>query len=118
MVSKIQILYLVDDVDMAVEFYTSNLNFRLEKRISHDFAILEQDGVELLVSHMPLHYGIQPPPRGWNRFRMSVDDLESFVSKLKEKGIEFKNEIFEGPGGKLIVCMDPSGNLFELVQPD
>ena len=50
MVSKIKIRYLVDDVDKAVEFYTSNLDFRLEKQFGPAIAILEQDGVELLVS--------------------------------------------------------------------
>jgi len=84
---------------------------------------LEQDGVELLVSgpkasaSMPMPDGTKPSPGGWNRFQMSVDDLESFVSKLKKKGIRFKNEIIEGPGGKQILCIDPSGNVIELFQP-
>ena len=123
MVSKIKIRYLVDDVDKAVEFYTSNLNFRLEKQFGPAIAILEQDGVELLVSgpkasaSMPMPDGTKPSPGGWNRFQMSVDDIESFVSKLKEKGIQFKNEIIEGPGGKQILCIDPSGNVIELFQP-
>ena len=60
--------------------------------------------------------GTKPSPGGWNRFQMSVDDLESFVSKLKEKDIQFKNEIIEGPGGKQILCIDPSGNVIELFQ--
>ncbi len=123
MVSKIKIRYLVDDVDKAVEFYTSNLDFRLEKQFGPAIAILEQDGVELLVSgpkasaSMPMPDGTKPSPGGWNRFQMTVDDLESFVSKLKEKGIQFKNEIIEGPGGKQILCIDPSGNVIELFQP-
>ena len=93
MVSKIKLPYLVDDVDKAVEFYTSNLNFRLEKQFGPAIAILEQDGVELLVSgptssaSMPMPDGTKPSSGGWNRFQMSVDDLESFVSKLKENGI-------------------------------
>ncbi len=123
MVSKIKIRYLVDDVDKAVEFYTSNLDFRLEKQFGPAIAILEQDDVELQVSgpkasaSMPMPDGTKPSPGGWNRFQMSVDDLESFVSKLKEKGIQFKNEIIEGPGGKQILCIDPSGNVIELFQP-
>jgi len=123
MVSKIKIRYLVNDVDKAVEFYTSNLDFRLEKQFGPAIAILEQDGVELLVSgpkasaSMPMPDGTKPLPGGWNRFQMSVDDIESFVSKLKEKGIQFKNEIIEGPGGKQILCIDPSGNVIELFQP-
>ena len=100
-------------------------NFILDKQKQFGPAIdiLEQDGVELLVSgpkasaSMPMPDGTKPLPGGWNRFQMSVDDLESFVSKLKEKGIQFKNEIIEGPGGKQILCIDPSGNVIELFQP-
>ena len=123
MISKIKRRYIVDDVDKAVEFYTSNLDFRLEKQFGPAIAILEKDGVELLVSDpkasasMPMPDWTKPSPGGWNRFQMSVDDLESFVSKLKEKGIQFKNEIIEGPGGKQILCIDPSGNVIELFQP-
>ena len=48
---------------------------------------------------------------------LSVDDLESYVSKLKDDGVRFRNEIIEGPGGKQILCEDPSGNVVELNQP-
>ena len=48
---------------------------------------------------------------------MLVDDLESHVSKLKDEGVSFRNEIVKGPGGKQILCKDPSGNVVELFQP-
>ena len=38
---------------------------------------------------------------------MSVDDLESFVSKLMDDGVTFRNDIVEGPDGKQILCEDP-----------
>ena len=47
---------------------------------------------------------------------ISVDDLESDVSRLKQNGVQFKNDIMEGPGGKQILCVDPSGNVIELRQ--
>jgi len=46
-----------------------------------------------------------------------VDDLASLVSKLKDDGVRFRNDIVEGPGGKQILCSDPSGNVVELFQP-
>ena len=48
------------------------------------------------------------------KFVLAFDDLESTVSRLKGDGVNFKNEIVEGPGGKQILCQDPSGNVIEL----
>ncbi len=65
----------------------------------------------------PMPDGAIPCPGGWSRFALMVDDLEALVSKLKDEGVKFRNEIVEGPGGKQILCMDPSGNVVELFQP-
>ena len=61
--------------------------------------------------------GSIPRPGGWSRFVLAFDDLGSIVSKLKSDGVNFKNDIVEGPGGKQILCEDPSGNVIELFQP-
>ena len=61
--------------------------------------------------------GTKPAPGGWTRILIDVDDIESEVARLKEKGVQFKNDILEGPGGKQILCLDPSGNVVELFQP-
>ena len=45
-----------------------------------------------------------------------VDDLDSLVSDLREAGVSFRNEVVTGPGGKQILCEDPSGNPIELFQ--
>lgn len=60
--------------------------------------------------------GAQPVPGGWCRFVLSVDDLESFVSKLKDDGVTFRNDIVEGPDGKQILCEDPAVNVVEPFQ--
>ena len=61
--------------------------------------------------------GTKPTPGGWSRILIDVDDLESEVSRLKQNGVKFKNDILKGPGGKQILCLDPSGNVVELFQP-
>jgi predicted enzyme related to lactoylglutathione lyase len=48
---------------------------------------------------------------------LTADDLEAYVSTLNEAGVTFRNEIVEGPGGKQILCEDPSGNVIEIFQP-
>jgi len=60
--------------------------------------------------------GTVPQPSGWNRFQLEVEDLESIVKDLKEKGARFRNEIVEGKGGKQALLEDPSGNPIELLQ--
>jgi predicted enzyme related to lactoylglutathione lyase len=119
----IRIRYIVNDVDKAVEFYTSNFDFRLEQQFGPVIAILERDGIQLLVSgpkasaSRPMPDGSKPSPGGWSRFQIIVDDIESDVSRLKQNGVQFKNDIIENQGRKQILCLDPSGNLVELFQP-
>ena len=118
----IRIRYIVNDVDKAVEFYISNFDFRLEEQYGPAVAILERDGVQLIVSgpiasaSRPMADGSKPAPGGWARFQIVVDDIESEVSRLKENGVQFKSDMIEGGGRKQILCLDPSGNLVELFQ--
>ena len=51
------------------------------------------------------------------RIHFVVDDLETDVSRLRDAGARFRNDIIEGPGGKQILPQDPSGNVVELFQP-
>ena len=115
--------YIVDDVSDAVAFYVSKLGFELEQQFGPAMAILARGDLTLWVAgpkasaSKPMPDGDRPSPGGWSRFVLTVDDLESLVSKLKDDGVAVRNEILEGPGGKQILCKDPSGNVVELFQP-
>ena len=115
--------YIVDDVGDAVTFYVSKLDFELEQQFGPAMAILVHGDLTLWVAgpnasaSRPMPDGAKPSPGGWSRFVLTVDDLQSLVSKLTEDGVSFRNEIVVGPGGKQILCKDPSGNLIELFQP-
>ena len=115
--------YIVDDVSDAVAFYVSKLGFELEQQFGPAMAILVRGDLTLWVAgpkasaSRPMSDGARPSPGGWSRFVLTVDDLESFVSKLTDEGVKFRNEIVKGPGGKQILCTDPSGNVVELFQP-
>jgi predicted enzyme related to lactoylglutathione lyase len=119
----IKIRYIVDDVDESVEFYPSNFDFRLEEQYGPAVAILERDGVQLIVSgpiayaSRPMPDGAKPSPGGWARFQTVVDDIESEVSCLKKNSVQFKHDIIENGDRKQIICLDPSGNIVELFQP-
>ena len=59
----IRFRYLVEDVDEAVSFYTSHLGFRVEQQFGKAIAILERDGVSLIVSG-PMASAGRPMPDG------------------------------------------------------
>jgi catechol 2,3-dioxygenase-like lactoylglutathione lyase family enzyme len=114
--------YLVEDVDQAVAFYTGQLGFALEHRFGPAMAILSLDGLTLWLAgpsasaSRPMPDGRRPEPGGWNRFVVRVDDLDDLVGKLRARGVPFRNEVVSGPGGRQILCEDPSGNVIELFQ--
>ena len=114
--------YIVDDVSEAVAFYVSKLGFEVEQQFGPAFATLSHGDLKLWLAGpnasaaRPMADGAIPSPGGWSRFVLIVDDLESFVTKLKDDGVTFKNDIVEQQGRKQILCQDPSGNVIELFQ--
>ena len=118
-----RVRYMVNDVDAAVDFYVSKLGFELQEKFGSAIAILLHGDLELLVAGprtsaaQPMPDGTVPSPGGgWSRFVLTVDDLEAQVERLKEQGVEFRNDIVENQGRKQILCSDPSGNVIELFQ--
>ena len=115
--------YLVKDVSEAVAFYTGNLGFELKQQFGPAMAILARGDLKFWVAgpaasaSKPMLDGRKPEPGGWNRFVVEIDDLAGLVASLRARGIKFRNEILDGPGGKQILCEDPSGNVIELFEP-
>ena len=119
----VAVRYIVHNVDHAVAFYRDRLGFKLEQQFGAAMAIMEQDELRLWLAgpgasaSRPMPDGRKPEAGGWNRFVIEVDDLESKVAELRQAGVKFRNDIVTGPGGKQILCEDPSGNVVELFQP-
>ncbi|MBB3916005.1 MULTISPECIES: VOC family protein [Rhizobium] len=117
------IRYIVNDVGEAVSFYTTHLGFALEQQFGPAMAILTREDLTLWVAgplasaYRAMPDGRQPAPGGWNRIVLEVrSDLAALVSALREKEVRFRNDIVEGPGGRQILCEDPSGNAIELFE--
>ncbi len=115
--------YIVKDVSDSVAFYTAHLNFDLVAQYGPAMAILQREDLTLWVAgsastaSKPMPDGSKPEPGGWSRFVILVQDIEKLVAELRPEGVKFRNEIETGPGGKQILCEDPSGNVIELFQP-
>jgi glyoxylase I family protein len=119
----IAIRYIVKDVDASVAFYTKHLGFALKQQFGPAIAILARDELTLWVAgptasaSRPMPDGRVPEPGGWNRFVLEVRELAEVVETLRKEGARFRNDIVDGPGGRQILCEDPSGNVVELFEP-
>ncbi|MEZ2219657.1 VOC family protein [Rhizobium sp. RCC_161_2] len=116
--------YIVEDVETAAAFYLKHFGFTLKQQFGPAMAILTRDDLTLWLAgpmasaSRPMPDGRKPEPGGWNRFVLEIQgELPALVSTLREHGIHFRNDILEGPGGRQILCEDPSGNAIELFEP-
>ena len=123
--ATVQVRYIVDDVDAAIEFYTNHLGFSLEMHPAPPFAMLSLGDLRLVLSApnpaggggQPMTDGTRQSSGGWNRFAIEVGDIEAMVATLRASGARFRGEIVTGVGGKQIILEDPSGNPVELFEP-
>jgi catechol 2,3-dioxygenase-like lactoylglutathione lyase family enzyme len=119
----VNVRYMVDDVEAAIDFYTTHLGFTLLSSALPAFADVSRGNLRLLLSGpkssagRPMPDGRRPGPGGWNRIHLIVDDLAAEVERLRAAGLPFRNEIVKGPGGSQILLEYPSGNPIEVFQP-
>jgi catechol 2,3-dioxygenase-like lactoylglutathione lyase family enzyme len=122
--TTVNVRYIVDDVDNAIDFYTDRLGFTVDLHPGPGFARLAKGDLRLLLnsptgqggSAQAMPDGRRPEPGGWNRIQLEFDDLTATVEELRRAGAEFRNDIVQGQGGKQILLEDPSGNPVELFE--
>jgi catechol 2,3-dioxygenase-like lactoylglutathione lyase family enzyme len=114
---------MVNDVEAAIAFYTTQFGFALISSAAPAFAEVARGDLRLLLSgpsssagrSMP--DGRRPEPGGWNRIHFLVDDIAAEVRRLHTAGVRFRNDVITGPGGSQVLLEDPSGNPIELFEP-
>ena len=117
------IRYQVTDVQRAVDFYTSQLGFKLEHQQLPAFATVSLGECKLLLSgpgasgSRPMPDGRRQEPGGWNRIVLRVRDVQQAIDALTESGVPLRNQMESGPGGRQIQIEDPDGNSIELFEP-
>ncbi len=119
----VNVRYMVDDVDTAIEFYTKHLGFEVRTSAAPAFADVTHGNLRLLLSGptssagRPMPDGTKPGPGGWNRIHLILPDITAEVARLRDAGPSFRNDVVTGPDGSQILLEDPAGNVVELFQP-
>ena len=111
----------VKDVDRAKQFYSEKLGFDTGDEMSGEVVTLKGGNTDITVYRSKF--------AGTNKataLTFDVDDIESEVRDLKEKGIFFehydvegltpKGDIYEGEGMKTAWFKDPDGNILSLFE--
>jgi catechol 2,3-dioxygenase-like lactoylglutathione lyase family enzyme len=123
--AKVQVRYIVHDVDAAIAFYCQHLGFEEVMHPGPGFAMLERGDLRLVLSRpgggggggAAMPDGRMPEPGGWNRFAIQVPDVAATVERLRGAGVRFRSDVVVGNGGKQALVEDPSGNPVELFEP-
>lgn len=117
---SIRVRYIVDDVDAAIDFYTTHLDFQVEMHPAPGFAALSNGDLTLLLNTPGAggagRAGGDPRPGGWNRFQIEVPDIDETVRAMSAGGVGFRGEMVEGNAGRQVLVEDPSGNPVELFE--
>ena len=87
--TTVNVRYMVDDVDAAIAFYTTQLGFTLNSNAAPAFADVTRGDLRLLLSGATssagraMPDGRRPESGGWNRIQLLFDDLEAEVSGVE-----------------------------------
>ena len=113
--------YIVDDVEAAIDFYTTHLGFTLRSHPAPPFADVVRGSLRLLLSGPPSSGARSTPDEnagaGRNRIHLVLEDFDSEIQDLRAAGLSFVSDVVSGPGGRQILLADPAGNLVELFEP-
>jgi predicted enzyme related to lactoylglutathione lyase len=111
--------FAVDDTEKAKDFYTKTLGLA----VSEEYGLLHlhiSGGTNIVVYPKPGHV-----PASFTVLNFPVDDIDSAVDQLVERGVRFERYdgmeadergIFRGGGPYIAWFADPAGNILSVLQ--
>lgn len=102
------------DVERATTFYTDTLGLTVLPRPE-----LGVEGTWLGTGAQEVHLirSDDPTRAPGQHFAFGVDDLDSTVASLQERGVKVSDPVTLPHGGRQCFIKDPEGNLLEFNQP-
>ena len=108
----------VDDIDKAVDFYCEKLGFKELQRYNNDCIVrLENDGPTVVLEKVDNPNMSVYPNYSQVVLGIETKDIETTAKELREKGVEFLQDIPQPFVAGLYMNMkDPAGNVLDLLQ--
>lgn len=115
MIRYANLTLMVSDFDRSVRFYTETLGLKLKSRYENEWAEVEAPGLTI-----GLHPARKPTPDPGRSESLSVglgvDNLETAMTELKDKGVVFSPDIIEDGPLRIVYFTDPDKNPLYLCQ--
>ena len=105
---------VVSDIDRSIKFYTEGLGLKLGKRNENYWAELEAPG--LTIGLHPQEADLKVSKAESIFIGFSVDELDSAVTELKDKGIDKGSRIIGDGPLRIAYFSDPDGYRLYLEQ--
>ena len=114
----------VENVDLAIEFYSGKLGLKLEYNASPDFALIRAGGdaggtIGLLAFHVALKEGVEASSAAQKRaihVELSTNNLDALYEELRANGVQFHQPPHDEPWERSMTAFDPDGYAVEFAQ--
>ena len=103
----------VSNLERAIEFYSEALGLEQKQR-EELWAEFDANGLRIGLNARDE----KRPGHGWAVIACQTQNgLDPAVSELRERGVQFVDEISEHPWGRVAAFNDPEGNALQLYEP-
>ena len=102
---------MVSDLNLAVHFYTETLGLKLKNRFGDEWAEVEAPGLTIGL-HPAGEHGPKPGKSESLSIGLNVENLETAMAELKDKGVNFSPHIIEDGMLRISFFSDPDKNPF------
>lgn len=106
-------MYPVKNMARARAFYEQQIGLQLTNKYGDQFVEYHLDNGCFSLGAID---GLEPAASAGGSIGFEVDDLDGFVTKLKENGAHVKLEPFSTPVCRMAILLDSEGNAFTLHQ--